>query len=38
MEVSTEVDLEQARVAVRERLNQVERAAELLYQTGTTSI
>jgi hypothetical protein len=38
MEVPPEADLEEARIALRERLNQVEQAAELLYRTGRTSI
>jgi hypothetical protein len=37
MDVSPEANLEEARVAIRERLNQMERAAELLYRTGRTS-
>ena len=37
LEVAPEADLEQARVMVRERLNEVERAAEELYRTGTCS-
>jgi lysophospholipid acyltransferase (LPLAT)-like uncharacterized protein len=32
LEVSPEVDLEEARVVLRERLNDVERAAEELYR------
>ena len=37
MEVSPSTDLEEARVALRERLNEVERAAEELYRTGQRS-
>lgn len=38
LDVPAEADLEQARVALRERLNEAERAAELLYRTGAVSI